>query len=108
MGEEDCIFENSNGRTLDPWCVAHQRSAIRCLHEAKDAAKALGKIVIDLSVREPTPFEGDRWEHVTHADGYTAPPGECFVPRGGWTGRRCRRYSRWTWGGPTVCKECID
>jgi hypothetical protein len=52
--------------------------------------------------REPTQAEGD-----AHEGG---PPserdGECFVPMGGWTGRRCRACARWTWGGPTICARC--
>jgi len=53
--------------------------------------------------REPTQAEGDAHEGgmPDHARG------ECFVPMGGWTGRRCRVCSRWTWGGPTACLECV-
>ena len=29
MGE--CRFENASGRSLDPWCAEHNRSAIQCL-----------------------------------------------------------------------------
>jgi len=49
--------------------------------------------------REPTQDEGD-----AHEDAL----GECFVPMGGWTGRRCRVCNRWTWGGPTACVACVS
>lgn len=51
--------------------------------------------------REPTQAEGDAHEagEPAHAKG------QCFVPMGGWTGRRCRICNRWVWGGPTVCVE---
>ena len=53
--------------------------------------------------REPTSAEGDAHE--------AGPPGmddaECFVPMGGWTGRRCRACGCWVWGGPTACERCV-
>jgi len=53
--------------------------------------------------REPTQAEGDAYEsgEPAHAKG------ECFVAMGGFTGRRCRVCSRWTWGGPTACEACV-
>jgi hypothetical protein len=53
--------------------------------------------------REPTQAEGDAHEagEPAHAKG------ECFVAMGGFTGRRCRVCSRWTWGGPTACEACV-
>jgi hypothetical protein len=54
--------------------------------------------------REPTQAEGDahEWRQPSHAKG------ECFVPAGGWTGRRCRACNRWVWGGPTACVGCAE
>lgn len=48
--------------------------------------------------REPTQAEGDA---------FAAGADECFVPMGGWTGRRCRHCGRWCWGGPTACVPCV-
>jgi hypothetical protein len=58
--------------------------------------------------REPTKREGDAYE-IKHevSMGPSYPTGECFVARGGWTGRRCRRCTRWVWGGPTACERCV-
>src|SRR5678810_1074005 len=58
--------------------------------------------------REPTQAEGDAFEHQhDQSMGPSHPSGECFVPMGGWTGRRCRVCQRWTWGGPTACASCV-
>jgi DNA primase large subunit len=66
--------------------------------------------------REPTQAEGDAHEDNGHdcddedcqRCAHLAPlgikSGECFVPMGGWTGRRCRRCRRWAWGGPTAAR----
>ncbi len=54
--------------------------------------------------REPTQAEGDA--HARKPDGSLAD--ECFVPAGGWTGRRCRACCRWVWGGPTACVQCAE
>lgn len=54
--------------------------------------------------REPTQAEGDAHEHGAPAHR----TGECFVPMGGWTGRRCRVCRLWTWGGPTACARCAE
>ncbi len=59
-----------------------------------------------LSKREPTQAEGDAFEH--WAGSGMPPTGECFVPSGGWTGRRCRQCNRWVWGGPTACAGCAE
>lgn len=57
--------------------------------------------------REPTQAEGDAHEYEQHESmGPVHGAGECFVPMGGWTGRRCRRCRRWAWGGPTACEAC--
>jgi len=42
-----CRFVNSNGRSLDPWCEPHERSAICCLTAAQavlDACSAIEDI----------------------------------------------------------------
>lgn len=61
--------------------------------------------------REPTQAEGDahEWRKPSGApdDGGDGPPDECYVPAGGWTGRRCRVCNRWVWGGPTACVGCV-
>lgn len=58
--------------------------------------------------REPTQEEGDAHEHVLrYGHGQETRSGECFVPMGGWTGRRCRVCARWVWGGPTACLLCV-
>jgi hypothetical protein len=58
-------------------------------------------------LREPTQQEGEIWEGATHVTGETFPRGQCWVPNGGWTGRRCRSCKRWVWGGPNACTECV-
>ena len=58
--------------------------------------------------REPTKREGDAYEDKQDVSmGPSYPTGECFVARGGWTGRRCRRCTEWVWGGPTACLRCV-
>lgn len=58
--------------------------------------------------REPSKREGDAYEDKHEVSmGPVYPTGECFVARGGWTGRRCRRCTRWVWGGPTACERCV-
>lgn len=58
--------------------------------------------------REPTKREGDAYENKQDARmGPSYPTGKCFVARGGWTGRRCRRCTEWVWGGPTACLRCV-
>lgn len=110
MGDDECVFENHGGpqvRSLDPWCATHERSAICCLREMRQRAES-AELGCDIAYRrEPTQAEGDAHEGATHADGRRFPDGECFVPMGGWTGRRCRVCRRWTWGGPTACAVCV-
>ena len=58
--------------------------------------------------REPSKREGDAYEDKHEVSmGPVYPTGECFVARGGWTGQRCRRCTRWVWGGPTACERCV-
>lgn len=50
--------------------------------------------------REPTQAEGDAHE-------WPRGEGECHVPMGNHHGHRCL-CGIWVWGGPTVCRRCVD
>lgn len=58
--------------------------------------------------REPTQEEGDAAELLhDQSMGASYGNGECFVPRGGHHGFKCR-CGKWVWGGPTICQRCVD
>ena len=58
--------------------------------------------------REPTQAEGDAHEcRHDQSMGASYGAGECFVPMGGHHGWRCK-CGVWVWGGPTVCRRCVD
>lgn len=58
--------------------------------------------------REPTQEEGDAFERIhDQSMGVSHRSGECFVPMGSHSGRKCK-CGTWVWGGPTVCRRCID
>lgn len=109
----------------DAWKQEHEnalacwRSDVTALAAARDAALAgeadavrraeSSELGCEIAYRrEPTQAEGDAHEHRHEQSmGASYPSGECFVPMGGWTGRRCRICSRWVWGGPTACVACV-
>lgn len=53
--------------------------------------------------REPTQAEGDAHE-LPRGEGSIR---ECYVPMGNHHGHRCL-CGIWVWGGPTVCRRCVD
>jgi hypothetical protein len=60
------------------------------------------------SRREPTQAEGDAHEYRhDQSMGPSYGAGECFVTMGGHHGWKCR-CGAWVWGGPTVCRRCVD
>lgn len=105
--ENDCQFVDGGIRNV-PWCETHQRAAIVCMREVRQRTDLADGALAVASLREPTQEEGDALEGAVHPDGRVWPDGECFVPTGGWTGRRCRVCRRWVWGGPTACVMCAD
>ena len=85
---------------------------VTLLENDRDEARAeIERLRQTLSVtceREPTKREGDALERKHNGgEGRIYPASECFVANGGWTGRRCRRCTRWVWGGPTACERCV-
>lgn len=53
--------------------------------------------------RDPTQAEGDAHE-LPRGEGSIR---ECHVPMGNHHGHRCA-CGIWVWGGPTVCRRCVD
>lgn len=77
------------------------KNVLAAVQDERDAALLGCEIAYK---REPTQAEGDACERSEPAH----EKGECFIATGGWTGRRCRVCSRWTWGGPTACASCVE
>lgn len=58
--------------------------------------------------REPTQAEGDAHEYRNDQSmGASEAIRECHVPMGNHHGHRCL-CGHWVWGGPTVCRRCVD
>lgn len=73
--------------------------------ELEDAKETISH----LKRREPTADEADQCEGKSQdPDSPSLSEGECFVPLGGWTGRRCVDCRKWTFGGPTRCLLCAS
>lgn len=91
------------------YCMASEAQASALSGESEAVRRAeSAELGCEIAYRrEPTQAEGDAHEYEQHESmGPVHGTGECFVPMGGWTGRRCRVCRRWVWGGPTACDAC--
>lgn len=85
--------------------LSHVRDGIPALAKRAESAELGCEIAYR---REPTQAEGDAHEYRhDQSMGASEAIRECHVPMGNHHGYRCP-CGLWVWGGPTVCRRCVD
>jgi len=90
------ITERQEAVELELRLVEEMQLALEAITQRAESAEFGCEIAYK---REPTQAEAD-----AHANGAD----ECFIPMGGWTGRRCHHCRTWVFGGPTACARCVE